>query len=98
MKKIENESLIYVLKKMCSYVNVKYEDIDFKKDNWYWEYEWTQEQEQDFIEWLSNEIKTNNKIRKDMSSLSYRPSKKRSNTFATHFNMMFGWKTKQKET
>lgn len=92
-----SESIIYVLKKMCSYVNVEYEDIDFTKNNWYWEYEWTKEEETDFIEWLTNEIKTNNNIRKELSTLPYRPSKKRCNTFANHFNMMFGWKTKIEE-
>ena len=91
------DSFKYVLKKMCSYVNVEYDDIDYKKDNWYWEYEWTREEELDFIEWLANEVKTNNSIRKELSTLPYRPSKKRVKLFAEHFNMMFGWKTKTKE-
>jgi len=82
---------------MCSYVNVEYDDIDFNEDNWYWLYEWTQEEERDFIEWLSNEVKTNNTVRKEISCLPYRPSKSKSKLYAEHFNMMFGWKTKIEE-
>ena len=91
------ESLKFILEKMCSYVDVNFEDIDYTEDNWYWEYEWTQEDEADFIEWLANEIKTNNKVRKEVSNLPYRPSMKKASAFASHFNMMFGWKTKLKE-
>lgn len=92
-----SDSIIYVLKKMCSYVNVVFEDIDFNEDNWYWKYEWTKEQEQNFIEWLANEVKTNNGIRKEITTLPYRPSKTRCVAFANHFNLMFGWKTKIEE-
>jgi hypothetical protein len=92
-----SDSIIYVLKKMCLYVNVVFEEINFEEDNWYWKYEWTKEEEQDFIEWLANEIKSNNEIRKGLTRLPYRPSKARCSAFANHFNMMFGWKTKTKE-
>ena len=92
-----NDSIIYVLKKMCSYVNVVYEDIDFKENDWYLKYQWTHEEELDFIEWLANEVRTNNEIRKGLTRLPYRPSKTRCKEFADHFNLMFGWKTKIEE-
>ncbi len=92
-----SEELVYVLEKMCSYVNVDYNDINFDENDWYLEYEWTKEQETNFINWLTNEIRINNKIRKGISKLKYRPSKKRATLFANYFNMMFGWKTKIEE-
>lgn len=90
-----NSSIIYIFKKMCSYVNVNYEDIDFNENDWYFKYEWSEEQEKDFISWLSNEVRTNNIIRKELTSLQYKPSKKKSYSFAINFNLMFGWKTKE---
>ena len=92
-----SESMIYVLEKMCSYVNVKYEDINFNEDYWYVKYQWTKEQELDFIKWLANEVRTNNEVRKGITRLPYRPSKVRCNEFSNHFNLMFGWKTKTEE-
>ncbi len=92
-----SEELVYVLEKMCSYVNADYNDINFDEDDWYFKYEWTKEQETNFINWLTDEIRINNKIRKEISKLRYRPSKKRATLFANYFNMMFGWKTKIEE-
>lgn len=89
-----NESQVYVFTKMCEMVNVNYDDIDFSKDGWYSEYEWTKEQEQEFRDWLENEIRTNNKVRKELTTLPYRPTKKRVKDVVSWFNMMWGWKTK----
>ena len=90
-----NESQKQVFTKMCSYVNVNIDDIDFSKDRWYCEHEWTKEQEQDFCDWLVNEIRTNNNIRKELTTLSHRPTKKRVKETVMWFNLMWGWKTKQ---
>lgn len=90
------ESMKYVLEKMCSYVNVKYEDVDFKKDNWYWDHLWTIEQEKDFCDWLENELLTNNKVRKELTNLPYRPNKKRVKLAVMMFNLAYGWKTRNK--
>ena len=84
-----------VLVKMCSYVDVCFDDIDFKKDGWYSEHTWTEEQEKDFCNWLENEISTNNEVRKGITTLPYRPSKKRIKQAVMWFNLMWGWKTKQ---
>jgi hypothetical protein len=87
-----------VIKKMCTYVDVKFEDVDFKKENWYMEHSWTAEQEKKFCNWLVNEIKTNNDIRKELTTLSYRPTKKRVEEAVMWFNLMWGWKTEEKIT
>lgn len=90
-----NDTMKLVLIKMCTYVGVKYEDIDFKKENWYMEHTWTAEQEKDFCDWLINEIRTNNEIRKGITNLPYKPSKKRAKSAVMWFNLMWGWKTKE---
>jgi len=89
-----NDSQIYVFTKMCEMVNVKIEDIDFSKDGWYREHSWTREQEKEFCDWLINEIRTNNKVRKEITTLPYRPTKKRVQETVMWFNLMWGWKTK----
>ena len=90
-----NESLKYVFTKMCEIVGVKFEDVDFSKHEWYSEHEWTKEQEKEFCDWLVNEIRTNNKVRKEITTLPYRPAKKRVEQTVMWFNLNWGWKTKE---
>ncbi len=89
-----NKSQQHVFTKMCEMVNVKLKDVDFTKDGWYLEHTWTSEQEQEFCEWLKKEIKTNNEVRKELTTLPYRPTKKRVKETVMWFNLMWGWKTK----
>ena len=89
-----NKSQKHVFTKMCEVVDVKLEDIDFSKDRWYVDHTWTSEQEQQFCNWLKNEIKTNNKVRKELTTLQYRPTKKQVADVVMWFNLMWGWKTK----
>jgi len=90
-----NDSQKYVFAKMCEMIDVDIEDIDFSKDGWYSEHEWTKEQEKEFCDWLVNEIRTNNKIRKEITTLPYRPTKKRVEKTVMWFNLMWGWKIKE---
>lgn len=88
------ESLKTILEKMCSYVNADYESIDFKEPQWFWKYEWTKDQEDDFTEWLAELIRTDNTTRKELTTLHYRPSKKLCRKFAHGFSQNFGWRLK----
>jgi len=90
-----NDIKKYVFTKMCSFVNVKFEDINFDNDGWYLEHTWTQKKEKEFCEWLINEIRTNNEVRKELTTLPYRPSKKRVESTVMWFNLMWGWKTEE---
>lgn len=92
-----NEATIYVLKKMCSYVDADYDKIDFQEHNWYYKYTWSTIDEENFIDWLTYEVQKNNDVRKGLTSLPYRPGKKMARKFADHFNFMFGWKVKNNE-
>ena len=89
-----SESLVTVLKKMCSIIEVEYHTIDFQKEDWYFDHEWTIDQEHYFIDWLIMEVRANNDLRKELSTLPYRPNMTISKNFAMWFNMMYGWKTR----
>ena len=43
-----------VLTEMCTRVGANFNRINFKKSDWYWEFEWTQSEDDNFIEWLSD--------------------------------------------
>jgi hypothetical protein len=80
---------------MCTYVNVKYKDVDFAEDDWYMKHEWNSDQEKAFGEWLSNEIRTNKEVRKHLTNTRTKPSKSWTEKYVMQFNMMYGWKTKE---
>lgn len=90
-----NVGLKYVFEKMCTYVNVNIEDIDFQDNNWYENYEWTENQQKDFTQWLAYQFRNNNNVRKDVTKLSYRPSKIRAESTANWFILYCGWKLKK---
>lgn len=92
-----SEEFKYLLSKMCSYVGASIDDIDLENDRWYEQYEWTEEQQENFYEWLVDEIKNNNEIRKNFFKLNYKPRKLLRYKLAISFIMMWGWKLKQKQ-
>jgi hypothetical protein len=82
-----------ILKEMCSRVNDNYDEIDFKEDNWYWKYEWTQEEENSFTDWLKGYLLNNKEARKEI--MSYPTTNKEAvGKIALYFTSNFGWKTK----
>lgn len=86
-----------VLQKLLDVVDAgNVDDFDFKKDNWYRDYTWTEEQEGEFIQWLAKFLKKH----------KYSPKRGRrhypdgtSRSIAEHdarkivFN--YGWKTEE---
>lgn len=86
-----NKYLKIILLKQCEIVGADYNKIDFKKENWYWDYQWTKEQEQEFKLWLIDYIKNNKEARNELMSI---PSvnKKFLEKFANEFIMNYGWK------
>jgi hypothetical protein len=86
-----NQELKTILDEMCSRVNANPEDIDFKSKDWYLKYTWTEEEQDDFIKWLSNFIYNNSKARK---VFSIPKSKKYCNKVSGMFVLNYGWRTK----
>ena len=90
-----NPSQIFVFEKMCSYIPVNIKDINFSKHDWYNEYCWDKDEEEDFRDWLINEVRVNNKLRKELSNLPYRPKYDLARKFANEFIFMWGWRTRR---
>ena len=88
-----NKYLKEILIEMCKRVNAKYEDIDFKKEQWFLEYEWTNEEEASFINWLVDYMKQNKEVR-DTLMMFPRNNKRDLERFANSFIFNYGWKYK----
>ena len=84
------EELKTILNEMCSRVNANPEEIDFKSSDWYLKYTWTEEEQDDFIKWLSDFLYNNSKVRK---VFSVSKSKKYCNKVSGKFVSNYGWKT-----
>ncbi len=54
---ISTEHSNEILAEMCKRVGVDEKTFDFNQKNWFWQHEWTQEQEDDFRKWLGKFLK-----------------------------------------
>lgn len=84
--------LKFILTEMCNRVGAVYENIDFRAEDWYTQYQWTPEEEENYIQWLTQELQTNKPIRKAfrLPSRSHEYVEKN----ARFFVGVYGWKTK----
>ena len=64
--------------------------FDFKKNEWYYKYSWTQEQENDFINWLSKFLMKNWKELLQHKLINVKTAKEA----AQEFVAFYGWKIK----
>jgi len=64
-----------ILRKMCTIAGHKYEEIDFKKDGWYSEYTWTEEQEKEFEVWIKNYLYESTEARNQLMSFPHKNKK-----------------------
>ncbi|MFA5174710.1 MAG: hypothetical protein WC438_06010 [Candidatus Pacearchaeota archaeon] len=87
-----NSELKIVLQKMCETVGAVYKDIDFKKTDWFLDYEWTEEQEKNFKNWFVNRLIKNKYARKELIGCS--KNKKICEKFVDMFIFNYGWKRK----
>lgn len=92
MKKM-NKYLKVIFTEMCNRVDAKYEDIDFQKDDWYYDYEWTQAEEDKFLAWLADYLYINKKARVDLYGI-HTKSKKLCDTASKNF-CFYSWKIKK---
>ena len=83
-----------ILNEMCKRVNVNYEDINFKKHDWYLEYSWNKEEEKSFENWLDDYLYDNTKARREILSANIK-RRKYTKKAASEFVWMYGWKTKE---
>lgn len=83
-----------IIKKQCKIVGVDYDKINFKKKDWFHDYEWTDKQEKKFSDWLIDYMKNNKEARYNLMRV---PSVNKVflEKFARSFILMYGWKTKK---
>ena len=56
LKPINESQLKEILTEMCRRVGADYDKIDFKKEGWFRDYTWTEEEQEDFHQWLGNKL------------------------------------------
>lgn len=79
---------------MCRRVGAPYENMDFQEPEWFRKYSWTEEEQDDFKEWLVENIMNDKKVRKDFLIVNRRPPKKVVQEAASWFLFNHGWKLK----
>ena len=89
------KELIKILKEMCHRVGADFDSIDFLKDRWFMEYEWTEKEQDKFQEWLINHLYTNTKAFKEIAASPNSKSKKNCENISKMFLLNYGWKFKQ---
>ena len=86
------EPLKPIIKEMFKYVKAPVTKTNFKKPKWYFDYTWTEVQEQKFIEWLADyfynlPVSKKRELYKDTSK-----TKKNALKFANVVVLNYGWK------
>jgi hypothetical protein len=80
-----------VLIKMCKMAGLEFDSVDFKEDKWYTKHEWTQEQQNKFMDWLYDRLMKDRPMRKGL--MAYPVANKHSCLMAAQsFISNFGWK------
>lgn len=89
-----DKRLIDVLMKMFEIVDVKFNQKRVKQKDWFLENTWTPEQQEEYIEWLTQELVKCPDLRKVISSRPQTKSYKHNRKVAEAFVFDYGWKTK----
>jgi hypothetical protein len=84
-----------ILEKMFEGTGITYSDQYVKTDDWYLNYRWTEEQENEFTDWLADYLYKNSQARKELMALSTK-SKAACMKAAIQFTSFFGWTTSEK--
>lgn len=82
-----------VLTKMCETVGIKFEAIDFKKQNWHRDYEWGLKQIQEFSDWYLKYLTNNAEARVELMRIPT-DSEYSIKQAVAGFMSNFGWKQK----
>jgi hypothetical protein len=86
-----NKYLKEILDKMCLVVNAK--NVDFKKYNWFMDYEWTEDKQEEFRKWLVEYLMKNKEARQDLMKFPTK-NKKTIERCSQEFMFNYGFKTR----
>jgi hypothetical protein len=82
-----------ILNKMCEILGADFSKMDFKKENWFRTYEWTEDSENDFKKWLISHLLENKEARDEIMEWPTK-DKKNIEKAVNDFIFNYGWKTK----
>lgn len=91
---IKYKYLKHIMKEMCRRVGADYDSIDFSEPNWYNKYEWTEQESDDFVDWLSKFFIKNKEARLDILDTES-TNKKLIDEFCKMFAFNYGWRFKK---
>lgn len=83
-----------IMRKMCTYVKVKWKDINPKEIGWFNKYSWTIKQQDKFRTWMINYLLTDKDAQKILSKQT--KSKKLISDSVDWFIFDYGWKITRK--
>jgi hypothetical protein len=85
-----SEHVEYLLREMCRRVGADYDTMDFKKQDWYMDYSWTEAEETEYRAWMLDVLKHNKMVRKGfgitITSSAYLKKE------IMWWMLMYGWK------
>jgi hypothetical protein len=88
-----SKHLDIILTEMFRRVDAEYISDLTKTEDWYFDHEWTKEEEYDFINWLSDYLYHNSEARHEIMNFPI-SNRKQCRKVAELFNAWFGWKVK----
>jgi hypothetical protein len=83
-----------ILTEMFRRVGDEYAPSKTEGEEWYLAHEWTEEEQDAFVKWLTEYFYTTTEARRELMNLPFK-NKKRCREAADWFNFMYGWKTKR---
>ena len=87
------EDIEHIMTEMFNRVNETYTPEYVKQENWFMEKEWSQEEQEDYMNWLEKEMLKEWKLLKCLMSIQNK-SKKNIKRFANEFVLNYGWRQK----
>jgi hypothetical protein len=84
----------YILQEMFKRVGQEYTEEFVKQPYWFTKYSWTEEEQEDFENWLYTELKNNNLLRKETLANNTK-SAKQLKRVAKAFVFNYGWSLRE---
>jgi len=82
-----------ILMKMFEGTGIKYSDEYVQTSDWYFNHSWTEEEENQFIDWLTSYLQENSGAREEIMRINSK-NKSLCNLAAKNFAAWFGWALK----
>jgi hypothetical protein len=89
-----NKHTITVFQELFRRVGDEYSVEKTADDFWFNQHEWTEEEQKDFIKWLTDYLMVHKEARHELMRFPIR-NKKKCEATAQWFSFQYGWKTKK---